>query len=176
MKELPLAAYGVMITPALVVDGKVVSYGKALKTDEVMRILERRRGTSPTPLHPKGKLRSISPSSRSIVPPARFMIPPSRSIVPLARFMIPPSRSIVPLARFMIPPSRSIVPLTRSVIPPSRSVIPLRDWIIFSDGLMVFPHSKTEKGREDHVYRIVGSSDYRRAIAIDVKNKNANGL
>ena len=162
MKELPLAAYGVMITPALVVDGKVVSYGKALKTDEVMRILERRRGTSPTPLHPKGKLRSISPSSRSIVPPARFMIPPSRSIVPLARFMIPPSRSIVPL--------------TRSVIPPSRSVIPLRDWIIFSDGLMVFPHSKTEKGREDHVYRIVGSSDYRRAIAIDVKNKNANGL
>ncbi len=162
MKELPLAAYGVMITPALVVDGKVVSYGKALKTDEVMRILERRQGTSPTPLHPKGKLRSISPSSRSIVPPARFMIPPSRSIVPLARFMIPPSRSIVPL--------------TRSVIPPSRSVIPLRDWIIFSDGLMVFPHSKTEKGREDHVYRIVGSSDYRRAIAIDVKNKNANGL
>ena len=148
MKELPLAAYGVMITPALVVDGKVVSYGKALKTDEVMRILERRQGTSPTPLHPKGKLRSISPSSRSIVPPARFMIPPSRSIVPL----------------------------TRSVIPPSRSVIPLRDWIIFSDGLMVFPHSKTEKGREDHVYRIVGSSDYRRAIAIDVKNKNANGL
>ena len=30
-----IAAYGVMTTPALVVDGKVVSYGKVLKKDEV---------------------------------------------------------------------------------------------------------------------------------------------
>lgn len=30
-----IAAYGVMITPALVVDGKVVSYGKVLKKDEI---------------------------------------------------------------------------------------------------------------------------------------------
>jgi small redox-active disulfide protein 2 len=35
-----IAAYGVMTTPALVVDGKVVSYGKVLKTDEVAKILQ----------------------------------------------------------------------------------------------------------------------------------------
>ena len=29
-----IAAYGVMTTPALVVDGKVVSYGKVLKKEE----------------------------------------------------------------------------------------------------------------------------------------------
>lgn len=34
-----IAAYGVMSTPALVVDGKVVSYGKVLKTEEVVKIL-----------------------------------------------------------------------------------------------------------------------------------------
>lgn len=39
-----IAAYGVMTTPALVVDGKVVSYGKVLKTDEVVKILEKVRG------------------------------------------------------------------------------------------------------------------------------------
>jgi|LSQX01.1.fsa_nt_gb small redox-active disulfide protein 2 len=39
-----IAAYGVMTTPALVVDGKVVSYGKVLKTDEVIKILQRIRG------------------------------------------------------------------------------------------------------------------------------------
>ncbi len=39
-----IAAYGVMTTPALVVDGKVVSYGKALKTDEVVKILQKVRG------------------------------------------------------------------------------------------------------------------------------------
>jgi small redox-active disulfide protein 2 len=39
-----IAAYGVMTTPALVVDGKVVSYGKILKTDEVVKILQRVRG------------------------------------------------------------------------------------------------------------------------------------
>ncbi len=39
-----IAAYGVMTTPALVVDGKVVSYGKVLKTDEVIKILQKVRG------------------------------------------------------------------------------------------------------------------------------------
>lgn len=39
-----IAAYGVMTTPALVVDGKVVSYGKVLKTDEVVKILQKVRG------------------------------------------------------------------------------------------------------------------------------------
>ncbi|MGI6745774.1 MAG: hypothetical protein BWY46_00311 [Firmicutes bacterium ADurb.Bin300] len=34
-----IAAYGVMTTPALVIDRKVVSYGKVLKTDEVVKIL-----------------------------------------------------------------------------------------------------------------------------------------
>jgi small redox-active disulfide protein 2 len=38
-----IAAYGVMTTPALVIDGKVVSYGKALKTEEVVKILQRVR-------------------------------------------------------------------------------------------------------------------------------------
>lgn len=38
-----IAAYGVMTTPALVVDGKVVSYGKVLSTDEVVRILRKVR-------------------------------------------------------------------------------------------------------------------------------------
>ncbi len=35
-----IASYGVMTTPALVVDGKVVSYGKVLKKDEVVKILK----------------------------------------------------------------------------------------------------------------------------------------
>lgn len=38
-----IAAYGVMTTPALVVDGKVVSYGKVLKKDEVIDILKKER-------------------------------------------------------------------------------------------------------------------------------------
>jgi small redox-active disulfide protein 2 len=38
-----IAAYGVMTTPALVVDGKVVSYGKVLKVDEAVKILEKVR-------------------------------------------------------------------------------------------------------------------------------------
>lgn len=38
-----IAAYGVMTTPALVVDGKVVSYGKVLKKDEVVGILKKER-------------------------------------------------------------------------------------------------------------------------------------
>jgi len=39
-----IAAYGVMTTPALVVDGKVVSYGKVIKTVEVVKILLKVRG------------------------------------------------------------------------------------------------------------------------------------
>ena len=39
-----LAAYDVMITPALVVDGKVVSYGKVLKKDEVIELIKKVRG------------------------------------------------------------------------------------------------------------------------------------
>lgn len=38
-----IASYGVMSTPALVVDGKVVSYGKVLKTEEVVAILKKVR-------------------------------------------------------------------------------------------------------------------------------------
>ncbi|MEG1274535.1 MAG: thioredoxin family protein, partial [Ruthenibacterium sp.] len=36
-----IAAYGVMTTPALVVDGKVVSYGKVLKKEDVISILKK---------------------------------------------------------------------------------------------------------------------------------------
>ena len=36
-----IAAYGVMSTPALVVNGKVVSFGKALKKDDVIKILQK---------------------------------------------------------------------------------------------------------------------------------------
>jgi small redox-active disulfide protein 2 len=39
-----IANYGVMSTPALVVDDKVVSFGKVLKTDEVVKILQKVRG------------------------------------------------------------------------------------------------------------------------------------
>jgi len=39
-----IAAYGIMSTPALVVDGKVVSYGKVLKKEEVVKILQKVRG------------------------------------------------------------------------------------------------------------------------------------
>jgi len=39
-----IATYGVMQTPALVVDGKVVAYGKVLKTEEVVKILQKTRG------------------------------------------------------------------------------------------------------------------------------------
>lgn len=35
-----IMAYGVMSTPALVVDEKVVSFGKVLKPKEIVRILE----------------------------------------------------------------------------------------------------------------------------------------
>ena len=36
-----IASYGVMTTPALVVDEKVVSYGKVLKKQEVIEILKK---------------------------------------------------------------------------------------------------------------------------------------
>lgn len=39
-----IAAYGVITTPALVVDGKVVAYGKVLKTEEIVEILQKVRG------------------------------------------------------------------------------------------------------------------------------------
>lgn len=45
-----IAAYGVMTTPALVVDGKVVSYGKVLETDEVVKILQKVRQSNETRL------------------------------------------------------------------------------------------------------------------------------
>lgn len=38
-----IAGYGVMTTPALVVDGKVMSYGKVLTTDEAIEILQNRK-------------------------------------------------------------------------------------------------------------------------------------
>ena len=36
-----IAAYGVMTTPALVIDSKVVSAGKVLKKDEAVKILQK---------------------------------------------------------------------------------------------------------------------------------------
>ncbi|MCM0705622.1 thioredoxin family protein [Faecalicatena sp. BF-R-105] len=39
-----IATYGVMSTPALVIDNKVVSYGKVLKTSEVVEALKKARG------------------------------------------------------------------------------------------------------------------------------------
>lgn len=40
-----IAAYGVMTTPALVIDGKVVSYGKVLKKDEAKALITTARNT-----------------------------------------------------------------------------------------------------------------------------------
>ncbi|PKM62690.1 MAG: thioredoxin family protein [Firmicutes bacterium HGW-Firmicutes-21] len=36
-----IAAYGIMSTPALVIDEKVVSYGKVLKAKEIVGIIEK---------------------------------------------------------------------------------------------------------------------------------------
>ena len=41
-----IAAYGVMTTPALVVDGKVVSYGKVLKKDEAKTVIQKIRANT----------------------------------------------------------------------------------------------------------------------------------
>lgn len=38
-----IASYGIMSTPALVIDGKVVSYGKVLKVEEVKNIIQKIR-------------------------------------------------------------------------------------------------------------------------------------
>ncbi|WP_270350009.1 thioredoxin family protein [Thomasclavelia ramosa] len=38
-----IASYGVMSTPALVFNGKVISYGKVLTVDEVKKLLEKER-------------------------------------------------------------------------------------------------------------------------------------
>ena len=39
-----IAAYGVMSTPALVVDGKVLSSGRVLKKEEAVALLRKARG------------------------------------------------------------------------------------------------------------------------------------
>lgn len=39
-----ISSYGVMSTPALVVDGKVVSYGKVLKVEEAEELIKKVRG------------------------------------------------------------------------------------------------------------------------------------
>ena len=39
-----IASYGVMTTPALVIDGKVVSLGKVLSVDEVKELLIKQTG------------------------------------------------------------------------------------------------------------------------------------
>ena len=36
-----IAAYGVMTTPALVIDGKVMSYGKVLRKDEAKTLIQK---------------------------------------------------------------------------------------------------------------------------------------
>jgi small redox-active disulfide protein 2 len=36
-----IASYGVMSTPALVINDKVVAFGKVLKKDEVLKLLEK---------------------------------------------------------------------------------------------------------------------------------------
>ncbi|MCH4154019.1 MAG: thioredoxin family protein [Saccharofermentans sp.] len=41
-----IAAYGVMTTPALVVDGKVISYGRVLQPDEVVKLIQKVRGSA----------------------------------------------------------------------------------------------------------------------------------
>lgn len=41
-----IAAYGVMTTPALVVDGKVVSCGKVLKKDEAEAVIQKVRANA----------------------------------------------------------------------------------------------------------------------------------
>lgn len=39
-----IASYGMLSTPALIVDEKVVAYGKVLKTNEIVAILKQERG------------------------------------------------------------------------------------------------------------------------------------
>lgn len=39
-----IATYGVMSTPALVIDDQVVSYGRVLKKDEIIKLIKKIRG------------------------------------------------------------------------------------------------------------------------------------
>lgn len=39
-----ITEYGVMMTPALVVDGKIVAHGKVLSKDEIKKILTKKSG------------------------------------------------------------------------------------------------------------------------------------
>ena len=41
---IEIAKYGVMQTPALVIDSKVVSYGRLLKVEEIKKIIEKSNG------------------------------------------------------------------------------------------------------------------------------------
>lgn len=41
---MQIASYGVMTTPALVIDGKVVSIGKVLSVDEVKELIRKQTG------------------------------------------------------------------------------------------------------------------------------------
>lgn len=59
-----IAAYGVMTTPALVVDGQVVSYGKVLKKDEAKALIEKVRG-QPMRQKPKVAFVCVHNSCRS---------------------------------------------------------------------------------------------------------------
>lgn len=43
-----IAAYGVMTTPALVVDGKVVSFGRVLKKEEAKAAIQKVRANDPS--------------------------------------------------------------------------------------------------------------------------------
>ena len=38
-----IASYGVMSTPALVIDNKVLSYGKVIKPDDIVELIQRTR-------------------------------------------------------------------------------------------------------------------------------------
>ncbi|MBK5247238.1 MAG: thioredoxin family protein [Peptostreptococcaceae bacterium] len=41
--SMEIAKYGVMQTPALVINNKVVSYGKLLKVEDVIKLIEKER-------------------------------------------------------------------------------------------------------------------------------------
>ena len=79
-----IVAYGVMTTPALVVDGKVVSYGKVLNKDEVKKPSFRRSGDDVWVKNPRWRLSAStipagakSPRhSESIWPPMYLKVTP----------------------------------------------------------------------------------------------------
>lgn len=41
-----ITEYGVLMTPALVIDGKVVSYGKVLSKEEIRRLITDQKGVN----------------------------------------------------------------------------------------------------------------------------------